>query len=216
MSENKNTEMNAENNEEKSSSTPEELISKMEEGQHESSEENSSHEEELHHETDESLLSKLGFNKKDKHKKEKELKEKLDEANDKYLRLAAEFDNFKKRNAKDKIEFVKLAGQEIMTAMLPVLDDFGRALKQIETSGDKEALQKGVELIYQKMKNTLEVRGLKEMESIGKDFNVEEHEAITEVPAPTDEQKGKVLDEIEKGFYLNDKIIRFAKVVVGK
>ncbi len=165
----------------------------------------------------EGLLDKLGFHKKDKHKKElKELKDKLAESNDAYLRLAAEFDNYKKRSAKERIEWTKLAGQEIMSALLPVLDDFGRAMKQMETSTNPEALQKGVELIYQKMNHILEQRGLREMESVGKEFNVEHHEAITEVPAPTDELKGKVLDEVEKGYFLNDKIIRFAKVVVGK
>jgi len=164
------------------------------------------------------LLSKLGFKNKDsKLKKENaELKQKVEELNDQYLRLMAEFDNARKRNTKERIELFKTAGQDIIQAMLPVLDDFDRAVKQMEKAHDILAVKEGVLLIQNKMKSILEHRGLQEMKSIGNDFNVEHHEAITEVPAPDENMKGKVIDEVEKGYSLNDKIIRFAKVIVGK
>jgi molecular chaperone GrpE len=164
------------------------------------------------------LLSKLGFKNKDsKLKKENaELKQKVEELNDQYLRLMAEFDNARKRNTKERIELFKTAGQDVIQAMLPVLDDFDRAVKQMETAHDINAVKEGVLLIQNKMKSILEHRGLQEMKSIGNDFNVEHHEAITEVPAPDENMKGKVIDEVEKGYSLNDKIIRFAKVIVGK
>jgi molecular chaperone GrpE len=163
------------------------------------------------------LLEKLGFSKKDKHKKEvEELKLQLAEANDKYLRLYAEFDNFRRRNAKERIEWIKESGKDVVQSMLPVLDDFERALKQMEPLKDSEALKEGVKLIYQKLKSTLEQKGLRSFESVGENFNVEFHEAITEVSVEDEKLKGKVIDEIEKGYKLNDKIIRFAKVVVGK
>jgi molecular chaperone GrpE len=163
------------------------------------------------------LLGKFGFSKKDKHKKEvEELKQQLAEANDKYIRLYAEFDNFRKRNARERIELFKEAGKDVVQSLLPVLDDFERALKQIEISKDTVAVKEGVKLIYQKLKNILEQKGLKSFDSVGENFDVEFHEAITEVPVEDENMKGKVIDEIEKGYKLNDKIIRFAKVVVGK
>ncbi len=165
---------------------------------------------------EEGLLDKFGFGK-NKHKKEiHDLKEKVNEVNDKYLRLLAEFDNYKKRNAKERMESMKTAGQEVILSMLPVIDDFERANKQIETTKDFQSLKNGVDLIYNKMKNTLDSYGLKEMLSVGKDFDSELHEAIAEVPAPAEDLKGKVVDEVEKGYTLNNKIIRHAKVIVGR
>ncbi|MBK6482151.1 MAG: nucleotide exchange factor GrpE [Chitinophagaceae bacterium] len=163
------------------------------------------------------LLSKLGLSKKDKLKKENaELKHKAEELNDKFLRLYAEFDNYKKRTQKERIEVAKTAGIEIINALIPVIDDFSRAMKQMETSNDLSGLQEGVKLIQQKMNAVLESRGLKQMKSLGETFNPELHEAIAEIPAPDQQLSGKVVDEIESGYYLHDKIIRHAKVVVGK
>lgn len=139
----------------------------------------------------------------------------LQEQKDKYLRLFAEFDNFKRRNARERIELIQTAGKEVIGSLLEVLDDCERAEKQLAESDDIISNRKGVELVFTKLKNKLQAKGLKVMESINTDFDVEKHEAITEVEVPED-QKGKVVDEIEKGYYLNDKIIRFAKVVVGK
>jgi len=139
----------------------------------------------------------------------------LQEQKDKYLRLFAEFDNFKRRNAKEKIELIQTAGKDVITSLLEVLDDCERAEKQLDESDDIATNKKGVQLVFNKLKNTLQAKGLKAMESINTDFDVEKHEAITEIEVP-EKKKGKVVDEIEKGYYLNDKIIRFAKVVVGK
>lgn len=144
------------------------------------------------------------------------LKEELQEIKDKYLRLAAEFDNFKRRNAKERVELILTAGRDVITDLLDVLDDFDRAQKQFETDEDIKHVEEGITLIFNKLRNKLQSRGLKPMESIDKDFNTDLHEAITEIAAPSQELKGKVLDEVVKGYYLNDKIIRHAKVVVGK
>ncbi len=139
----------------------------------------------------------------------------LQEQKDKYLRLFAEFDNFKRRNAKERIDLIQTAGKEVIASLLVVLDDCERAEKQLEESDDIVNNKKGVQLVFNKLRSTLQSKGLKAMESINTDFDVEKHEAITEIEVPED-KKGKVVDEIEKGYYLNDKIIRFAKVVVGK
>ena len=144
------------------------------------------------------------------------VKDELKEAKDRYLRLAAEFDNFKRRNAKERIELIQTAGRDVITDLLEVLDDADRAQKQMETSEDVQQIKEGVSLIFNKLKNQLQAKGLKPMETIGKDFDPDLHEAISEIPAPSEELKGKVLDEVVKGYYLNDKIIRHAKVVVGK
>ena len=144
------------------------------------------------------------------------LKAELDEAKDKYLRKVAEFENYKRRNARERIELMQTAGREVITDMLDVLDDCDRAQKQIETSEDINEIKEGVLLIFNKFKNLLQARGLKAMETINKEFDPDLHEAITEIPAPSPELKGKVIDEVIKGYYLNDKIIRHAKVVVGK
>lgn len=163
----------------------------------------------------EGLLGKLGISKKEKLKKEnEELKLKIEEYHDKYLRLHAEFDNFKKRSSRERLDWIKTAGVEVIASLLPVLDDFKRALKLMETADDPQT--EGVRLIYTKLKTILEQKGLKEMKALGEPFSPELHEAITEVTAPEEEQKGKVMDEIESGYYLHDKIIRHARVVVGK
>ena len=144
------------------------------------------------------------------------VKEELKEAGDKYLRLAAEFDNFKRRNAKERVELIQTAGRDVITDLLEVIDDHDRAQKQLETSEDVQQIKEGVSLIFNKLKNKLQAKGLKPMESIHKEFNPDLHEAITEIPASSEDLKGKVLDEVVKGYYLNDKLIRHAKVVVGK
>ena len=144
------------------------------------------------------------------------VKEELKEAKDKYLRLAAEFDNFKRRNAKERIELIQTAGRDVITGLLEIMDDVERAQKQWATNEDPQQIKEGVSLIFNKLKNQMQAKGLRPMESIGKDFNPDLHEAITEIPAPSEDLKGKVIDEIVQGYYLNDKIIRHAKVVVGK
>ncbi|THV61841.1 nucleotide exchange factor GrpE [Chryseobacterium candidae] len=139
----------------------------------------------------------------------------LAEEKDRYIRLYAEFENYKKRTSKEKMEFFQYANQEMMVSMLGVLDDFERALKEIAKNGNPADLQ-GVELIYQKFKNKLTEKGLQTMEvKAGDSFNVDFHEAITQIPAPTEDLKGKIVDVIETGYTLNDKVIRFAKVVTG-
>lgn len=143
------------------------------------------------------------------------LKQELALANDRYLRLYAEFDNFRRRTVKEREEARKTEGKDVMVALLPVLDDFDRALKSMENTNDVAAVKEGVGLIQNKLKNVLSQKGLKEMQSIGTPFDAEIHEAITNIPAPSDDLKGKVVDEMEKGYYLNDKVARFAKVIVG-
>lgn len=144
------------------------------------------------------------------------LKQELAEVKDKYVRLVAEFDNFRRRNARERMDLIQTAGKDIVQALLVVLDDTDRATRQMEASTELEATKEGVTLVFNKLKNTLQSKGLKKMESIGHPFDADLHEAITEVPAPTEDMKGKVLDEIEPGYYLNDKLIRHAKVIVGK
>lgn len=134
---------------------------------------------------------------------------------DKYLRLVAEFDNYKRRNAKERMELIQTAGREVIASMLDVLDDTDRAEKQFENTQDIEQVKDGVQLIFNKFRSILQSKGLKAMDTIHSDFDTELHEAITEIPAPAEDLKGKVLDEVTKGYYLNDKIIRHAKVVVG-
>lgn len=140
----------------------------------------------------------------------------LEEAKDKYLRLFAEFDNYKKRTVKERFEMMKNAAQETIVSLLPVLDDFDRAKKSADDPNSPEVFTEGVSLVYHKLYSTLQHKGLQEMESTNMDFDPERHEAITDIPAPTEAMKGKVIDTIEKGYLLHDKIIRYAKVVVGK
>jgi molecular chaperone GrpE len=144
-----------------------------------------------------------------------ELKAKVAELNDKYTRLYSEFDNFRKRTAKEKKEIMDAGGEDVFKSMLPVIDDFERAIKSNSEATDLNAINDGVQLIYNKFKSTLTQKGLTEMKAIGEVFNPDIHEAITNVPAPSEELKGKVIDELEKGYALNGKIIRFAKVVIG-
>jgi len=144
------------------------------------------------------------------------LQAELQEQKDKYLRLMAEFDNFRRRTAKERLELIQTAGKDVIVSLLDVLDDCDRAEKQLAASDDIALQKEGIQLVFNKLRTTLQGKGVKVMESIQTDFDVEKHEAITEIPAPTDKLKGKVLDEVVKGYYLNDKLIRFAKVVVGK
>jgi molecular chaperone GrpE len=136
------------------------------------------------------------------------LQAEVEELKDKYVRKVAEFDNFKRRNAKERLELIQTAGRDIITDMLSVLDDCERAEKQIEKSEDPAAIKEGVSLVFSK--------GVKPMETISQEFNPDLHEAVTEIPAPSEELKGKIVDEVLKGYYMNDKLIRHAKVVVGK
>ena len=144
------------------------------------------------------------------------LQAELQEQKDKYLRLMAEFDNFRRRTAKERIELIQTAGKDVIVSLLDVLDDCDRAEKQLQSSDDIAVQKEGIQLVFNKLRSSLQSKGVKAMESINADFDVEKHEAITEIPAPSEEMKGKVIDEVMKGYYLNDKIIRFAKVVVGK
>jgi molecular chaperone GrpE len=139
----------------------------------------------------------------------------LEELKDKFLRLTAEFDNFKRRTSKERLELIQTAGKETIVSLLAVLDDCDRAEKQMKNSEDINLVKEGNLLVFNKLRNILQQKGLVAMESIHTDFDVEKHEAITNIETP-EEQKGKVVDELEKGYYLNDKLIRFAKVVVGK
>ncbi len=149
----------------------------------------------------------------------KELEEKdtqIAELKDKYLRLLAEFENHKKRTVKEKLELMKSAAQDTMSALLPVLDDFDRAKKNAEDENSTEPFSEGVSLVYNKLYNSLKQKGLEPMVSNEEVFDPELHEAITEIPAPSEDMKGKIIDTVEKGYLLKDKIIRHAKVVVGK
>lgn len=147
---------------------------------------------------------------------EEKLNNELAESKDKYLRLVAEFDNFRKRTAKERIELMQTANKDVLLSMLEVLDDIDRAADSMNKATDVQALREGVDLIFTKFRSTLLSKGLKAMDSKNEDFDVELHEAITEIPAPTPEMEGKVIDEVQKGYFLNDKIVRHAKVVVGK
>lgn len=142
--------------------------------------------------------------------------DKIKELNDKYLRLYSEFDNFRRRTAKERLDLYKNAGQEILSELLPVLDDFDRALLAMTEDADIKAISEGVKLVHQKFKATLENKGLKHFEAVGEPFDPDFHEAITKIPAPKKKLKGKVVDVIEQGYMLNDKVIRYAKVVVGE
>lgn len=147
---------------------------------------------------------------------EEQLTEDLAKEKDKYLRLFAEFENYKRRTSKERMELFKTANQEVLLAMLPVLDDFDRALVEINKSED-ELLLKGVELIHEKLKNTLVSKGLEQVDlKAGDTFDADFAEAITQIPAASDKMKGKIVDILEKGYKLGDKIIRFPKVVIGQ
>lgn len=143
------------------------------------------------------------------------LESELENANDRYLRLYAEFDNYKRRTSKERVELMQSAGKEVIGNLLTVLDDFDRALKMMENASNVDAVREGVELIAHKFKKILQNQGLKEMEVVGQPFDADYQEAITNIPAPNDDMKGKVIDEVEKGYFLNDSVLRYAKVVVG-
>lgn len=139
----------------------------------------------------------------------------LAELKDKYLRLYADFENFRRRTAKEKLDLIGNANESLLQALIPVVDDFERAMQSMENTSDVDALKEGVSLIYNKLYKKLENKGLKPMTSKGEPFNADLHESVTQFPAPSDDLRGKVIEEIEKGYYLNDKVIRFAKVIVG-
>ena len=145
-----------------------------------------------------------------------ELESALAQLNDKYLRLSAEYDNYRKRTLREKMELARTASESVMRNLLTVVDDFERAMKSIEQGMDLEATKEGILLINNKFKDFAKQNGIKEIEAEGQVFNTDLHEAITKIPAPSDELKGKILDVIQKGYILNDKVIRFAKVVVGE
>lgn len=148
---------------------------------------------------------------------EEKLQGQLEGEKDKFMRLFAEFENYKKRTNRERIELFKTAGQEVMLAMLPILDDFERALSHIEDDKEAEELRKGVLLIYQKLVSTLEQKGLSKIEvKQGDVFNADDHEAITQIPAPSKDLKGKIIDVVERGYKLGEKVIRFPKVVIGQ
>ncbi len=146
---------------------------------------------------------------------EDKLQKELTGIQDKYLRLYSEFENYKRRTTKERIDLFRSANQEVLEAMLPVLDDFERALSSMQLTSENKSIKEGVELIYNKFKSSLIQKGIKEMEVLGKDFDPDFHEAITQSPAPTEDLKGKIIEVLEKGYFLNDKVIRFAKVIIG-
>jgi molecular chaperone GrpE len=153
---------------------------------------------------------------KDLNSKLKESKQKIKESHDKYLRLSAEFDNYRKRTLKEKMDLTKSAGEQLMLNLLPVIDDFERGIKNMNDSKELSAIKEGMILIYNKFKDFLNQNGVREIDAAEKEFNIDFHEAITKVPAPKKELKGKVVDIVEKGYTLNDKVIRFSKVVIGE
>ncbi|MBK7409950.1 MAG: nucleotide exchange factor GrpE [Saprospirales bacterium] len=144
------------------------------------------------------------------------LQQQLEELKDKYMRMYADFDNYKKRMVKEKLDLINTAAQDTLSSLLPVLDDFDRAKKNAEAGDSKEHFSEGIALVYQKLYSVLRQKGLEEIDANGQAFDPELHEAFTEIPAPSDELKGKIVDTIEKGYKLNDRIIRHPKVVVGK
>ena len=173
--------------------------------------------EEIHNEQETVQVEENQDTEKEVVKEEPSPEELLQSEKDKFLRLFAEFENYKKRTTRERIELFKTAGQEVMTSLLPVVDDFERALSHIEDDKEAEELRKGVLLIYQKFYNTLEQKGLSKIETNQGDiFDAEIHEAITQIPAPSEDLKGKVIDCVEKGYKLGDKIIRYPKVVIGQ
>lgn len=167
--------------------------------------------------SDENIAGTINVEEKVAEESEEEkLRTMLREKDDKYLRLYADFENFKRRNAKEKIELIQTAGKDVIQSLLEVLDDCDRAERQMQKSDNLTELKEGVQLVFNKLRRSLHSRGLKEMSSIGEPFNPDVHEAITEIPVADRSMEGKVVDELEKGYSLNDKIIRFSKVVVGK
>ncbi|MDD3569085.1 MAG: nucleotide exchange factor GrpE [Bacteroidales bacterium] len=145
-----------------------------------------------------------------------ELQKQLDEAKDKYIRLSAEFDNFRKRTQREKMDLIKYGSEDVIKGILPLIDDFERAIKHSETATDVEAMKQGLTLIHGKFLEFLRSNGVKEIEAIGLELDTDRHDAITKIPAPEDKLKGKIVDVVEKGYMLNDKVVRFSKVVIGE
>ncbi len=203
-----------------------EEIKKQEEATENPSVEESSVNTEEHEKTTEAKSETGWLNRKSKSKDKKEdkkhiekiteLEANLAELNDKYLRLFSEFDNYRKRTLKERLDLMKTASQDLIIELLPVVDDFERALKALETTHDAVKAAEGVQLIYNKYKSILTRKGLEPMITLGQDFDTDFHEAITNIPAPSEDLKGKIIDEVEKGYLLNGKVIRFAKVVIGQ
>jgi molecular chaperone GrpE len=164
----------------------------------------------------ENIIKKKTSKKTIELEKYEEIAQKLEEINDKYLRLNAEFDNYRKRTLKEKIDLIKTAGEDILVNILPVIDNFERAIKANQNLTDTKAINEGISLIYNNFKEFINQKGVKEIEAIGQNLDTDLHEAITKVPVQEETQKGTIIDVIEKGYKLNDKVIRFAKVVVGE
>ncbi|WP_167613148.1 nucleotide exchange factor GrpE [Maribellus sediminis] len=168
-------------------------------------------------ETAEATSDKKKKSKKDKKEaKIEELEDQLKEMQDKHLRLQAEFDNFRRRTMKEKADLIKSGGESVLVNVLPVVDDFERALDSLKAVSDEDAGKQGTLLIYNKFKEFLKQNNIKEIEAMQQDFDVDLHEAITKIPAPSEDLKGKVVDVVQKGYCLNEKVIRFAKVVIGE
>lgn len=176
-----------------------------------------SDEKDIHHDQEElKNEEQVGQEENAQSAAEPTMEEKFADLNDRFIRIHAEFDNFRKRTNKERIDIISNANEGVLKDLIPVLDDFERAIANNANATDIESVKEGFNLIYTKFKHILEHKGLKPMDSIGKPFDVEIHEAIANVPAPSDKDKGMVIDAVEKGYYLNDKVIRFAKVVVGQ
>ncbi len=174
------------------------------------------HDQETHDADDDPIYGMNKKSKKNKYpEKIEELGNKLSEINDRHLRLQAEFDNFRKRTLKEKAELIKSGGETVLTNILPIIDDFDRALGTMSGVADEDPAKIGFLLIFNKFKDFLKANHISEIEAIGKDFDVDMHDAITKIPAPQDDLKGKVVDVVQKGYLLNGKVIRYAKVVIG-
>jgi len=174
------------------------------------------HQEETHDADDDHISGMNKKSKKNKYaEKIEELGNKLSEITDRHLRLQAEFDNFRKRTLKEKAELIKSGGESVLTNILPIIDDFDRALGTMSGVADEDPAKIGFLLIFNKFKDFLKVNQVCEIEAIGKDFDVDMHDAITKIPAPAEDMKGKVVDVVQKGYLLNGKVIRYAKVVIG-
>ncbi len=164
----------------------------------------------------EESVDEAAEDEKEEEKKEPTAEEKLAELQDRYLRLSAEYDNFRKRTLKEKIDLQQSANVSLLDALLPVADDFDRAMQSVEEAKDIEAVKEGLKLISGKFQGFLTQQGVKEIEAINKPFDTDLHEAITKIPAPSKKLKGKVVDVVQKGYYLNEKVLRFSKVIIGE
>ncbi|MCT4614597.1 MAG: nucleotide exchange factor GrpE [Marinifilaceae bacterium] len=193
-----------------------EEVKNEEKSQENESVENKEVEKEVEEQKSDKKEKKEKKKKKSKSDEIEELGAKLQEITDKYMRLSAEFDNYRKRTLKEKMELTKSAGEKILLNILPVIDNFERALNSMNENTNAESMKEGVDLIYKNFTDFVGQNGVKEIEAINKEFDTDVHEAITKIPAPSEDMKGKIIDCVEKGYYLNDKVIRYAKVVVGE